>query len=88
MEAARKLGMRFGPDKKTELLRMLPLKRLSSIYGLLQITKASFRVAGLKEPETSFADLHWFITAKDIGTARGMQIIVEPFHGKIIAISE
>ena len=57
LEAARKLGMRFGPDKKADLLRIFPLKGLSSIYGPLQITEASFRITGLKEPESSFADL-------------------------------
>lgn len=35
LEAAKKLGMRFGPDKKTDLLRILPLKELSSMYGPL-----------------------------------------------------
>jgi hypothetical protein len=88
LEAARKLGMRFGPEKKADLLRMLPLKELSSIYGPLQITEASFRVAGMKERESSFADLHWFITAKLVGSQKTLQIMVEPFHGKIVAISE
>lgn len=87
LEAARRLGMRFGPDKKADLLRTLPLKELSSIYGPLQITEASFRVAGLKEPETSFADLHWLITAKCVGTKNSLLIMVEPFHGKIIGMS-
>jgi len=36
LEAARKLGMRFGPEKKADLLRILPVKELSSIYGPLQ----------------------------------------------------
>lgn len=87
LEAARKVGMRFGPEKKPDLLRILPLKELSGIYGPLQITKATFKVAGLKEAETSFADLHWFITARRVGTQKTMQIMVEPFQGKIIAIS-
>jgi len=88
LEAARKMGMRFGPEKKADLLRILPLKELSHIYGPLQITQATFKVAGLKEPETSFADLHWFITAKRLGSQKILQIMVEPFHGQIIAISQ
>jgi hypothetical protein len=88
LEAAIKLGMRFGPDKKADLLRVFPLKELSSIYGPIQITEASFRVAGPKEPETSFADLHWLITAKRAGTEKTLQIMVEPFHWKIISISQ
>jgi len=90
LEAARKLGMRFGPEKKAELLRILPLKELSSVYGPLQITEAEFRVTGKKEPESSFADLHWYVTAKHVGAPQKLQlqILVEPFHGKIVAITE
>ena len=88
LEAARKLGMRFGPGKKADLLRIFPLKGLSSIYGPLQITEASFRITGLKEPESSFADLHWYITAKRMASQKTLQIMVEPFHGRIIAMSE
>ncbi|MFZ0731304.1 MAG: hypothetical protein WAM79_03155 [Candidatus Sulfotelmatobacter sp.] len=88
LEAARNLGMRFGPEKKADLLRILPLKELSSIYGPLQITEAKFKVAGLKEAETSFADLHWFITAKRVGGQKPLQLMIDPFYGKIIGISE
>ena len=88
LEAASKFGMRFGPDKKTDLLRILPLRGLSSIYGPLQITKANFRTAGPKEPGSYFADLHWYITAKHIGSPKTLQITVEPFDGKITAFSE
>jgi hypothetical protein len=87
LEAARRLGMQFGPEKKVELLRILPLKELSSIYGPLEITDADFKVAGLKEPETSFALLHWQITAKRLGSEKKLLITVEPFQGKIISIS-
>ena len=88
LDAARKLGMRFGPEKKDELLLSLPLKEISSVYGPIQITEAKFRIAGLKEPGSSFADLHWFINAKRVGTKRTIQLVVEPFHGKIIGLSE
>jgi hypothetical protein len=88
VEAARKLGMRFGPDKKNELLRILPLKGLSSVYGPLQITEANFRTAGPKEPGSYFADLHWYITAKHKGSLKMLKIMVEPFNGKITALSE
>jgi hypothetical protein len=88
LKAARELGMQFGPEKKTDLLRILPLKELSSIYSPLQITEAKFKVTGLKEPESSFADLHWYITAKREGGKKTLQIMVEPFHGRITAISD
>jgi hypothetical protein len=80
--------MRFGPDQKADLLRIFPLQGLSSIYGPLQITEAGFRITGLKEPESSFADLHWYITAKRVASQKTLQIMVKPFHGRIIAISE
>lgn len=88
LKAARKVGMRFGPEKKADLLRMLPLKELSSIYGPLRVTKASLKIASLKEPGASFADLHWYITAKRVGSKKTLAIMVEPFHGRIISISE
>ena len=88
LEAARKLGMRFGPEKKADLLRSLPLKALSSVYGMLEITQADFKIAGPKKPETSFANLHWFITASLIDTQKRLEIMVEPFHGRIIGINQ
>jgi len=88
LEAARKLGMLYGPEKKSDLLRLLPLKELSSIYGPIEISAAEFTITGVKEPETSFALLHWLITAKRVGTRKTMQLMVEPFHGKVIGISE
>ena len=70
LEAAKKLGMRFGPDKKTHLLKILPLKELSSMYGPLQITETYFKTTGLREPGSYFADLHWYITATHTGSSR------------------
>lgn len=88
LEAAKKLGMRFGPDKKTDLLRILPMRALTSIYGPLQITEAHFRIAGPKEPGAYSTDLHWYITAKHSGSSKTLQIIVEPFKGKITSLSD
>lgn len=58
------------------------------IYGPLQITASEFTVTGMKEPETSFALLHWLITAERVATQKTLQLMVEPFHGKIIGISQ
>jgi hypothetical protein len=88
LEAARKLDMRFGPEKKADLLRMLPLKELSGIYGPLQTTVANFKTASLKEPGASFADLHWYVRAKRVSSEKSLAIMVEPFHGRIISITE
>jgi hypothetical protein len=88
LEAATKLGMRFGPDKKIDLLRILPLKGLSSVYGPLRITEANFSAAAVKQPGSNFADLHWYVTATRVNASQKLQIMVEPSHGKIVAISE
>jgi hypothetical protein len=55
------------------------LEGLSSIYGPIQITEASFRITGLKEPESSFADLQWYITAKRVASQKILQIMA-PDH--------
>lgn len=89
LEAARKFGLRFGPDKKADLLRILPLQGLSSIYGPLEVTEAGFRTATPKEPGSYFTDLHWYVTAKRLNAPqKKVQITVEPFHGKITALSQ
>ena len=80
--------MHFGPEKKSDLLRLLPLKELSAIYGPLQITRAEFTVTGAKEPATDFALLHWLITAKSARTQKALQLMAEPFQGKVIGISQ
>jgi hypothetical protein len=88
LEAATKLGMQFGPDKKTAVLRLIPLKGLSGFYGPLRIKNIAFSVASKKEPGAYFTDLHWRITVEEIGTSRTLQIAIEPFGGKIDAIGE
>jgi hypothetical protein len=88
LDAATKLGMRFGPKRKNDVLQLIPLKELMAFYGPLRIQKAFFSVTGTKQPGSSFADLTWFITVDRVGTEKTLQIMVEPFHGKIIAISQ
>lgn len=88
LKAATKKGMRFGPDNKAAVLRLIPLKELNAFYGPLRIKKVRFSVAGIKEPGSSFADLRWYIDAQEVGTPRALQITVEPFRGRIDSISE
>ncbi|HZQ18061.1 MAG TPA: hypothetical protein VFA90_05015 [Terriglobales bacterium] len=87
LEAATKLGMLFGPDKKTLVLQKIPLKELSKIYGPLRIKTISFRIGGDKCEGCSFADLHWKIEAEKAGTAGSLFISLEPFTGKIDSIT-
>lgn len=88
LEAARKLGLRYGPAHKTDLLQQLPLRVLSSFYGPLQIKNAEFHIAGNNTKKGDFAELRWYIAATPVGTSKMLTIFVEPFHGKIVAISE
>jgi len=88
LDAATKLGMRFGPTKKNDVLQLIPLKELSAFYGPLRIQKAFFSITYTKQPRSNFADLTWFITVDRVGTQKTLQIMVEPFRGKIVAISE
>ena len=90
VEASTKLGMKFGPDKKDALLKLLPLRQLSVFYGPLRIKKATFSVTGnsIKAPGASFADLSWSIQVERTGSPRGdLTIFVEPFGGRIVGIT-
>jgi hypothetical protein len=89
VQAAVKLGMRFGPEKKKAILARIPIKKLSAFYGPLRITSAVFSITlnHLKNPHTDFADLTWQIEAKEIDTGRKLFISVEPFGGEVVSIS-
>jgi hypothetical protein len=90
IEEAKKRGMQFGPEKKAAILRRIPLQKLIEFYGQLRIKKVEFSVASnrMKEPNSSFADLRWYVDAEEVGTPRALQITVESFGGKIDGISE
>lgn len=88
-EAVNKLGLSFGPKSRTAVLRLVPLKDLSRLYGPLRITKAEFVMnGGGKCAGCSFADLRWWINVDEVDTQRALQITIEPFQGKINGISE
>jgi hypothetical protein len=61
--AATDLGMRFGAQNKAALLKLVPLKELSTIYGLLRVKHVEFETHGNGDKcvGCSFADLHWYI---------------------------
>ncbi len=82
--------MRFGPTKKAELLRALPLRALGRLYGPLKIKEALFSVGVPHSQDTkgSFAEFRWMITAHEINTSRELAIFVEPFGGAIDALTE
>jgi len=89
LEMARTLGLRYGPEDKATILRMLPLEGLSMIYGPLQIKRATFSMnIGQKCQGCSFVAPSWEITISEVGTSRSLLIVVDPFVGKITSISE
>jgi hypothetical protein len=88
LEAAGKYNLRFGPDNKIGLLRTLPLGQLNMFYAPLRIERVRFSVTGVKQAGSSFADLRWYIDAREVGTPRELEITVDPFIGRIDGISE
>jgi hypothetical protein len=84
---ATKLGLRYGPKDKDAVLRLAPLKELSQFYGPLKITSAEFFInGGRKCAGCAFVLPRW-----DINVSRGkrvsMRITIEPFYGRITALS-
>jgi hypothetical protein len=89
LAAARQYGMRFGPSKKAAIVGLIPLKALSTFYGPLRIKSVQFDIYDAEKcAGCSFADLRWYITAEKVGTRETLQIMAEPFRGKIVAITE
>ena len=90
LKAARIHGLRYGPEKKADVLRLIPLKALATFYGPLRVKSAKFEIYGntIKCEGCDFADLRWYIKAEVVGTPRKLQIVIEPFEGKIVNLSE
>jgi hypothetical protein len=87
LAVARKLGLRYGPEDKDAVLRLIPLKELSQFYGPLKVTSAEFSInVGRKCTSCAFVLPGW-----DINVSRGkrvsMRITIEPFYGRITALS-
>ncbi len=90
LEAAKGHGLRFGPNNKQAVLKLIPLKELSTFFGTLRIKRTQFTITSEHEKDAkySFASLSWYIIAKEVGTTRALQIVVEPFRGHIVGLSE
>jgi hypothetical protein len=88
LAAARKAGLRFGPNEKQKLLQGLPLKALGEVYGPLRIERVEFSLMQHheKDAEWWFTELEWDISAKVVGTNRTLQMTVDPFTGRIFAL--
>lgn len=90
LEAAKRHGLRFGPSDKQAVLKLIPLRELSTFFGTLRIKRTEFTLTSEHEKDAaySFASLSWVITAEEIGTARALEITLEPFRGHIVGLSE
>jgi hypothetical protein len=88
--AAKRAGLRFGPNEKAQLLGSLPLKGLSVVYGPLKVKRAKLLLAQEHEKDAkwSFARLTWEITASEVGSKRILAITVDPFDGRIFGLAE
>src|SRR6185369_14874387 len=90
LEAAKRHGLRLGPDDEQAILKLVPLRELSTFFGTLHVKRTKFTVTSEHEKDVaySFALLSWVITAEEVGTTRALEISVEPFQGTIVGLSE
>jgi len=79
LEEARKLGLRYGPEEKDAVLRLIPLKELSQFYGPLRITGAEFFMnGGGKCAGCSFVLPRWEIKVSAPHGVRWLSLTIEP----------
>lgn len=87
LEQARKLGLRYGPEDKDTVLRVVPLKELRQFYGPLKIKSAQFFMnGGQKCAGCSFVYPRWVVSLSG-GVTHGLSITIEPFFGRITDLS-
>jgi hypothetical protein len=88
LEEARKLGLRYGPEDKDAVLRLISIKELSQFYGPLKIKSAVFFMnGGGKCAGCSFVLPRWEVKASATRDVRWLSITIEPFFGRITSLS-
>ena len=90
LAAAKRAGLRFGPDDKAKLLDSLPLRELSVVYGPLRVKRAKLLLTQEHEKDATFnfGLFWWEITAGELGSKRVLSIWVDPFDGRIFNLHE
>lgn len=89
LSALREKGMRYGPESKVAVLKLVPWKALEKFYGPLRLTDAVFSYLPREEELTeAFGALDWQITARELRTGRLLGISMNPFTGKINSMAE
>jgi hypothetical protein len=88
LEEARKLGLRYGPEDKKSVLRLIPLTELTKFYGPLEIENAQFFMnGGGKCAGCSFVLPRWEVKVSGRRDVRWLSITIEPFFGRITNLS-
>ena len=71
-------GARFGPDRKEEFVRLLPIASLKRFVGEIEVRSVEFDVREL----TWFVRLTWHDREGHVD--QGPFLVFEPFDGKLI----
>ncbi len=88
LEEARRVGLRYGPEDKDVVLRLIPLKELVQFYGPLKIKSAEFFMnGGRKCAGCSFVLPRWEIKLSATHATGWLSITIEPFFGRITSLS-
>lgn len=67
-------GAKFGPDRKEELLRVLPIEKLRPFVGKMEVKSVEFQ----------FPELIWLVRATWDGRSdASCTLMLEPFDGKL-----
>jgi hypothetical protein len=77
----RSSGAKFGPNRKEELLRVLPIAKLKPFVGEIEVKSVEFQVR----------ELHWLVRVtwhdRQGHVDQGSFLIFEPFEGRLIQFS-
>jgi hypothetical protein len=74
----RSSGAKFGPDRKEEFVRLLPIANLKPFVGEIEVRSVEFQVREL----TWLVRLTWHDREGHVD--RGPFLVFEPFDGKLI----
>jgi hypothetical protein len=91
ISALKKKGLRFGPNEKAELTKILPLKELRAYYGPLRIKEVKFLLLNKEQRKavgTNFMELEWHIIMTELRTKRELGLHVDAFTGRIRDLGE
>jgi hypothetical protein len=83
LEEVKSSGAKFGPDRKAELLRVLPVEKLKPFVGKIEVSSVEFDVSHL----TWLVRLTWFSRDGRPDPDARCYFTLEPFDAKLITFS-